>query len=195
MTTWIGNHDIPRPIHFANREAPVSSCREGSNVWNGWSWRPSQPSEAAPYERLAVSFAILMTNPGIPLIYYGDEIGLAGGGDPDNRRMMPWSDAALNAHQRELRSQVRSLARLRARTRALTRGRRRTLSVDRDTWVYAMGGCGSAAPDVTVAINRADATRSVTIPGGAYTDLLTDAPVDGGSVSLPARSYLVLGPR
>ena len=36
-----------------------------------------------------------MTNPGIPLIYYGDEIGLAGGGDPDNRRMMPWNDDQL----------------------------------------------------------------------------------------------------
>lgn len=192
MTTWIGNHDIPRAIHFASRE--IGSCREGSNPGNGWDWRPSQPTDAAPYERLAVAFAVLMTNPGIPLIYYGDEIGLAGGGDPDNRRTMPWSDSSLNEHQRTLRSRVRALSRLRASSRALTRGRRRTLSSDRDTWVYAMGGC-SGADDVTVAINRADAARSVSLPAGAYTDLSSGAPVDGGSVSLPARSYLVLGPR
>ncbi len=191
MTTWIGNHDIPRPIHFASRE--IGNCREGSNPGNGWSWRPAQPTDAAPYERLAVSFAIMMTNPGIPLIYYGDEVGLAGGGDPDNRRMMPWSDAELNVHQRALRDRVRALARLRGQNRALTRGRRRTVSADRDTWVYTMGGCGG--DDVTIAINRADSSRSVSIPSGSYTNLLTDEIASGGSVSLPPRSYLVLGPR
>ena len=192
MTTWIGNHDIPRAIHFASRE--IASCREGSNPGNGWDWRPAQPTDAAPYERLGVSFAIMMTNPGIPLIYYGDEIGLAGGGDPDNRRMMPWSDAELNAHQIALRERVRGLARLRAQNRALSRGRRTTLSSSRDTWVYTMGGCGSSTPDVTVAINRADSANSVDIPAGSYTDLLGGGTVSGGSVSLGPRSFLVLGP-
>ncbi len=192
MTTWIGNHDIPRAIHFASGE--IGNCREGSNPGNGWDWRPSQPTEAAPYERLGVSFAIMMTNPGIPLIYYGDEIGLAGGGDPDNRRMMPWSDSELNAHQIALRGRVRALARLRASNRALTRGRRRTLSASRDTWVYTMGGCGDSAPEVTVAINRADTGNTVSVPAGSYTDLLSGGAVSGGSVSLAPRSFLILGP-
>lgn len=191
MTTWIGNHDIPRAIHFASGEIP--NCREGSNVGNGWSWRPGQPADAAAYERLGLSFAVLMTNPGVPLIYYGDEIGLAGGGDPDNRRMMPWNDAALSPAQLQLRATVRALARVRAQNRALTRGRRRTISVDRDTWVYSMGGCGSAAPDVVVAINRADSPRDVQVPAGSYTDLVNESSVSGGTVNVPARGFLVLG--
>lgn len=56
-----------------------------------------------------------------------------------------------------------------------------------------MGGCGSSAPDVTVAINRADSDRTVTLPSGSYTDLLDGGSVSGGSVTLGARSYLVLG--
>ena len=193
MTTWIGNHDIPRAIHFASGE--ISNCREGSNPGNGWDWRPVQPTDAAPYERLGVAFAIMMTNPGIPLIYYGDEIGLAGGGDPDNRRMMPWSDSELNAHQIALRSRVRALARLRSSNRALTRGRRTTLSATRETWVYTMSGCGEGVGDVTVLINRGDSSRSVTVPAGSYTDLLGGGAVSGGAVTLNARSFLILGPR
>lgn len=37
-------------------------------------------------------FGILLTYAGIPLLYYGDEIGIEGGEDPDNRRTMKWDD-------------------------------------------------------------------------------------------------------
>ena len=109
--------------------------------------------------------------------------------------MMPWDDGDLLPAQIALRDRVRALARLRTTTRALTRGRRNTRSVSQDTWVYTMGGCGSTAPDVTVAINRADSPRTVNIPLGSYTDLIDGGDVDGGSRELPARSFLVLGLR
>ncbi|MFU0799588.1 MAG: glycoside hydrolase family 13 protein [Xylanivirga thermophila] len=44
--------------------------------------------KAVLYMELAV--AIQMTFPGVPLIYYGDEAGVKGGTDPDNRRTYPW---------------------------------------------------------------------------------------------------------
>ncbi len=190
MSTFIGNHDIPRAIHNASRQ--VGDCRQGS--WSGISWTDDfpQPTDAAPYERLGVAFAILLTNPGVPLIYYGDEIGLAGGGDPDNRRMMPWDDASLLPAQRALRANVRAVARLRGTHPALGRGRRETIAVNADTWVYRKTGCGEGQ-DVIVALNRADDARSVTLPAGSYTDLVAGTPVAGGAYSLPARSFLVLG--
>ncbi|HJL05628.1 MAG TPA: alpha-amylase family glycosyl hydrolase [Polyangiaceae bacterium LLY-WYZ-15_(1-7)] len=190
MTTWIGNHDIPRPIHFASGE--ITNCREGSNPGNGWDWVPAQPSDAAPYERLGVAFAVMFTNPGIPLIYYGDEIGLAGGGDPDNRRMMPWSDAELNVHQLALRDAVTKLARVRGENPVLGRGRRVTVSADQNTWVYRMTGCGDE--EVLVAINKADSSQSVTLPAGTWEDLLDGGTVAGGAQTLPARSFFVLAP-
>ncbi|MBX3249108.1 MAG: hypothetical protein KF901_18160 [Myxococcales bacterium] len=190
MTTWIGNHDVPRPIHFASRQ--IGDCRQGSDPpTNGWTSNYPQPAEAEPYERLGVAFAVLFTNPGVPLLYYGDEIGLAGGGDPDNRRMMPWNDASLNPHQRALRDRVRALGRIRGAYPVLGRGRRVTISADQDTWVYRMTGCGD---DVIVAINKADAARSVNIPAGSYTDLMTEGAASGGSRELPARSFVILSP-
>jgi len=41
---------------------------------------------------LRLGVTMLMTYPGVPCLYYGDEIGLAGHRDPDNRRTMPWDD-------------------------------------------------------------------------------------------------------
>jgi glycosidase len=200
MTTWIGNHDIPRAIHFASGE--IGNCREGSHPGNGWTQNFRQPQDPAAYERLGLAFAVMFTNPGIPLIYYGDEIGLAGGGDPDNRRMMPWNDAQLSAPQRALRTLVTQLGRIRAENKVLARGRRIPLSADQDTWVYRMSGCGGDAPDVTVAINRSGAARTVNIPAaeGGYTDLLAPeaAPVAGGALEIPARGVRILrsaGPR
>jgi len=191
MSTWIGNHDIPRAIHFASRQ--IGNCREGSNPGNGWNASSfTQPTDAAPYERLGVAFAVMFTNPGIPLIYYGDEIGLAGGGDPDNRRLMPWNDAALNAHQRALRARVAQLGRIRAENPVLGRGRRVHLSSDQDTWVYRMDGCGPGFNPVTVAINRADSARTVHIPAGNYRNLETNAPSMGGPVTIPPRSWVIL---
>lgn len=43
-----------------------------------------------------VARLLLFTYPGVPNVYYGDEIGLDGGRDPDNRRCMPWDEADWN---------------------------------------------------------------------------------------------------
>ncbi|MFT8710054.1 MAG: glycoside hydrolase family 13 protein [Sporolactobacillus sp.] len=41
-------------------------------------------------EKLKLAIWLLMTLPGVPCIYYGDEAGLQGGKDPENRRFYPW---------------------------------------------------------------------------------------------------------
>jgi glycosidase len=189
MSTWIGNHDIPRAIHFASGQ--ITDCYQGS--WVGNSWDPgayAQPSEAAPYERLALAFGLLMTNRGVPLIYYGDEIGLAGGGDPDNRRMMPWG--ALGTHQEWLRSRVTRLAAIRASSVALRRGWRVTVTSGADTFAYKLTGCGPSE-EVFVFANRGDGEAQVSgLPAGSYTELLTETPQTGGAaVSVPARGMKI----
>ena len=42
-------------------------------------------------ELLKLAIVIQMTIPGVPLIYYGDEAGLLGGRDPQNRKPYPWN--------------------------------------------------------------------------------------------------------
>lgn len=108
----------------------------------------------APTVRLAS--LLLFTLPGAPCLYYGDEVGLGGGPDPDNRRGFPsperWDSACLEEHRR--------LIHLRRSSTALRRGTHRRL--------YAAGGLyvfERRAPDehLVVAINAAEAEADVAL--------------------------------
>ncbi|MFT8316842.1 MAG: glycoside hydrolase family 13 protein [Sporolactobacillus sp.] len=47
-------------------------------------------------KKLRLAVWLLMTLPGVPCIYYGDEAGLTGGKDPENRRFYPWGREDLS---------------------------------------------------------------------------------------------------
>ena len=69
--------------------------------------------------RMRLAVALLMTFPGVPCVYYGDEIGLVGAADPDNRRCMPWDESEWNT---DLRAWYQRLIHLRRHSPALSRG-------------------------------------------------------------------------
>jgi glycosidase len=188
MSTFLGNHDLPRLIHYATRE--IDHYTVGSNNGNSQPNQYSQPGSRTPYERLALAYAVLFTSPGIPVVYYGDEVGLFGGGDPENRRMMPWDESSLFADQRWLRDQVQKLTKLRQTYRVIGRGKRKSEYADADVWVYRRYACPDW-PSLLVALNRSDSAREVTLPSGKHRDLDSGSLVEG-SIELGARSFAVL---
>ena len=74
-----------------------------------------------------LAFFLQFSFPGAPGIYYGDEIGLLGGKDPDCRRAFPWDESQWNT---TLREWVKKLISLRKNTPALRRGDFQTILVD-----------------------------------------------------------------
>ncbi len=104
---------------------------------------------AATVDGLKLAYTFLLTARGTPLIYYGDEIALAGGGDPDNRRDFPggWSGDARNAftaagrtpQQEAVWSHVQRLLQLRASRPDLYLARTENLAVEDQQLVYRRG--------------------------------------------------------
>lgn len=161
---------------------------------------------------LRLAFTLLFTTRGLPLIYYGDEIALPGGTDPDNRRDFPGGfpgDArdAFTAQGRTPDEQavfahVRALARLRAESAALRRGTLTQLATTEQTYCFARR---HAAETVLVAFNNGKVAATVECPvralelpeGAAFEDRLgvaARATVAGDAlrVDLPARSAAIL---
>ncbi len=182
MSTWIGNHDLGRIIHLAE-DTPLWSTPYDDGKGNAWVGKPGLPSSMSPFERVANAFAVIFTNKGAPLIYYGDEVGLPGAGDPDNRRMMQWS--GYSAGQTFLRDRIKTLLGIRAAHPSLRRGRRTTLLVNDNLWVYSLTTTGDT---VYVAINRGDSAANATgLPSGSLDELVTGTPASGSSVTIPPR--------
>jgi len=118
MASFLGNHDVARYVSHANGD--IGDIWGNGATEQGWNNPPGQPGGDEPYERLEMAFVFLAATPWVPLIYYGDEVGLAGAGDPDNRRMMPWT--GVSPRQEQVRTVVGQLMAARTANRALRRG-------------------------------------------------------------------------
>ncbi|MBS3765522.1 glycoside hydrolase family 13 protein, partial [Candidatus Bipolaricaulota bacterium] len=73
-------------------------------------------------ERLKLAALLQFTLPGAPMVYYGDEIGMEGGEDPDCRRTMVWNDRGYTKPDQNLRDYYEKLVDLRDERVALRRG-------------------------------------------------------------------------
>ncbi|MBZ0281770.1 MAG: maltodextrin glucosidase [Anaerolineae bacterium] len=87
----LGSHDTPRILTILNNDKAL----------------------------LRLGVTLLMTFPGVPCVYYGDEIGMEGGTDPDNRRCMRWDTTSWDT---DLRAHYQRLIALRKESPALRRG-------------------------------------------------------------------------
>ena len=147
--------------------------------------------------RLRLATLCQMTFPGAPSVYYGDEIGMEGGHDPDCRRAFPWDE---NRWDHALRADFKRYIALRKAHPALRSGDFVTLHAKDLLYAFARQ---SAEETVLIALNAgitpvevALRMESLAPPDAVFTEAWTEAalPVNGGvlTLSVPALEGRVL---
>ena len=130
MGNITGNHDKPRFISVAGGAVdPAEDTKKA-----GWK-REIGVGDPVGYKKLALLEAMICTIPGVPCFYQGDEYGVPGANDPDNRRMMEFD--GYNDDEQALRQTVKELIALRRSSMPLMYGDMVTLVADKDLWVFA----------------------------------------------------------
>ncbi len=146
-------------------------------------------------QRVLIAWVLLLTEIGIPLIYYGDEVGMEGDNDPDCRRSMIWASEVKN---REIYDVIQPLLSLRHQTDVITRGTFENL--------YSFIGLAAYKrkyqnQEVIVIVNPRDAVHFVRIPieseSSCFYDIFTnqEVQIDDGHIyfdTFPRRSFRVL---
>lgn len=110
--------------------------------------------------RLQLAVTLLFVYPGAPCIYYGDEIGLAGGRDPDCRRCFDWDRAHWNA---ELHAHYRRMIAWRKARPEWRHGAYQTLAAGDDALVFARY---TARAVTVVGVNRGAARARIALSPG-----------------------------
>ena len=157
LVVFFGNHDVPR---FASAD--------GSSL-----------------AKLKLAFGLTLTLRGIPELYYGDEIGMTGAGDPDNRNDFPggWREDAANAfteagrtrEQQEIFDYVQKLLHVRRAHPALSGGKLWHFASDDSSYVFIRE---AEEEQVLVAFNNSAEARELRVP-------LKDTPAQGATRIAP----------
>ncbi len=195
MSNFLGNHDVPRALSHAAGD--IGDMWGNGSKEQGWNAPPALPQNTEPYRRLQMAWTFIMTIPGIPLIYYGDEFGMEGAGDPDNRHFMRFG-ADLNQEQQAVLAHVEKLTAARSAHRAFRQGKRKQLYMDNDGlfWAYGMVDSDDAG---LVALNRkgGSETRHISVgslgwnDGTALVDIVSGShyTIAGGAIDLTLEGH------
>ncbi len=215
----LGSHDTNR-IGSYLRNRGIGRYRDWSTYFGiskaseNPAYDPRKPTDAdVALQKLLV--VLQMTYPGAPMVYYGDEVGMWGGNDPDCRKPMVWADLAyapevyaadmrtrhepdLVAVNTDLLAHYRKMIALRRASPALSRGAYRTLLAD-DARALFVFERKLGDERVIVALNASDRPVShllTNLEDGDYVEAVAGTPLvasDGEMLlSIPAKSAAVV---
>ena len=155
LMNLLDSHDTARLLWTLTPGAETTAAKEANAA-----------NVAAGKLRVRLASLIQFSLPGAPTVYYGDEVGMTGADDPDDRRTYPWADlggqpdTALLAH-------YTSLASLRAGIPALRNGDFRVLLANDNDETVAYGR-KTPSQAAIVAMNRSSSARTLSIPVAGY---------------------------
>ncbi len=172
LMNFVSTHDIARAITVLGGESS-----EGKNK----DWMAERYLTPEQYERgkqkLKCAMALQFFLPGVPSIYYGDEAGLQGYGDPFNRRCYPWGQ-----EDADLISYTQTLAQIRSQNSVFRNGMLRFLKLEHDYVVFTRF-IGSMHSAMLIAVNRSDHPVEIDMQDDAFLGIYNKVLVLHGEVA------------
>ncbi len=159
LMNMLSSHDVPRMLSIANLDKTA----------------------------VRLMFMCQMTVPGVPNIYYGDEIGMAGQHDPYCRCAFPWHDESV--WDRELLDFVKQLIKLRHEHAVLRRGNFRVLYANEHVMMYQREFEGETA---VIAFNSAEHKEKIVAPP-SIENRLSEKLMLAGQDFIAGKSYTING--
>ncbi|KLV07306.1 maltodextrin glucosidase [Photobacterium aquae] len=112
-------------------------------------------------DTMRLALQMLFTYVGTPCVYYGTEVGLEGGQDPDNRRCFPWERIEGNKSKHPLFDYIQQLITIRRNEPALQTGSMQWLYANHQQLAFARH---LGDDQVICLLNNHPHAREVTIP-------------------------------
>jgi neopullulanase len=145
-------------------------------------------------DSLKLAWLFIMTMPGAPCIYYGDEVGVDGNHDPDCRKSFPWDESKWD---HDLLTYAKGLITLRKKNPALRHGNYKRLFTVDGIYCYSRT---SENDSFIVGMNVSESAHQVDVQYDALTRPMamfgkaSDISVGDGNLkfTIPARSGMVL---
>lgn len=179
MGNITGNQDRARFVSYADGTVRFDEDAKAA----GWT-REIKIQDSSALDKMALLMAFNFFVPGVPVIYYGDEIGMCGGNDPDNRRMMRFEN--LGKKEQELKATVGELGALRHNNLVLQFGTTKVLKAEGDVMVIERRYFNQVA---YLYINNADQAANVSLENKSLKNGETKKPIENGVLELPPYSF------
>ncbi len=177
MGNITGNQDRARFISYASGDLRLDQ----DSKWEGWN-RHVGIKDSTAYKSSLMLNALVATVPGIPVIFYGDEIGMSGGNDPDNRKMMRFDD--WNKYETELYNQTCRLLHFRSNSMPMIYGSFEVVEASDDVLVYERKYLDQIN---TVIINKGDKPHRIRLNEEINASLF-ESSIENGMANIPGRS-------
>ena len=186
LMNFVSTHDIERAITVFGGEPAAD---------HGKDWAAERRLNPQQYAlgkaKLKCAMVLQFFLPGVPSIYYGDEAGLDGYGDPFNRRCYPWGH-----EDQELIDFTRELSRIRHLSKVFVDGRLKFLTLADDYIVFARYR-DHRRKAMVIALNRSDHEVQFDVDKTPFTDRYTmfrtvHGEIEGNLVRIPPYGYVAV---
>ena len=170
---FLGTHDTIRILTALGGEAQGEHTNAELAVM-----RMTEEQRKTAITRLKTAYSLIAAMPGVPCVFYGDEVGIEGYRDPFCRRPFPW-----HRMDEDLLTYYCTIGNLRREEPVLKTGVLHLLQVNKEAALFARTPWNGESHQVIIAVSRSSHPVTLHTPADTW-EMITDRPMEAGKMQL-----------